>query len=273
VGGEHFFSALFGIGEYTEYNFVRVLKQLGVNSMSIPAELSALIDQEMQKILDDPQGEFGPMKRRAFVEGWISLGISVGNLAYRFLNVLAAERVIPIYDAYMPPNWTNNWYHRELPKRLTQIAKATLTQEIPGDVAANLANSHHYVIGNMEDQLACNAFMALSAANKALGACPTENLLLADFDVLSRVAFVGTYKVATATGQLEKQNSLSSQGERFSDLDWAKHGSSDTAAVAAIAWSCTENSYEPEAKKLKNFWDWWLNTATPEAWYMAGYKR
>jgi len=76
-------------------------------------------------------------------------------------------------------------------------------------------------------------------------------------------------KVNASTGLLEKQEGSGTQGEQFSDMDWAESGKSDTAA--AIAWSCTPDTYQPHVNKLKSFWEWWFNTAIPEAWNMIGY--
>jgi hypothetical protein len=235
--------------------------------MTVPKALQPAITNTLSAILDDPNGEFGPLRRKTFFTTWHSLEESDAILAYQFLNVLAAEHVLPVYEGYEHLGWTNNWYHKEMPKRIIQIAKATITQEIAEDVSGDIAASYHMVIGNMADGMACNALIALEAAYSALSAC-SRYTPLSEFERLSRIAFVGAYKVNTSTGELEKQEVSAIRGEQFSDMDWAKSGKSDTAAAAAIAWSCAPDTYQPHVDKLKSFWEWWFNTAIPEAWSM-----
>lgn len=236
--------------------------------MTVPEALKPIITNMLNRVLDDPNGEFGPLRRKAFVASWLSLNIPVATLVYQFLNVLAAEHVMPVYARYEHLGWTNNWYHKELPLRMIQIAKAAIVEDIPADVAANLAATYHTLIGSMEDEIACNAFIALRASHSALTMYSTEYTPLSEFEILSRISIVGTYKLNASTDQIEKQEASGIQGEQFSDMDWAKHGSSDTAAAAAIAWSCTPETYRPQVDKLKSFWEWWFITAIPEAWNM-----
>lgn len=239
--------------------------------MSVPEALKPAITNALSTIMDDPNGEFGPIRRKAFMASWHSLNIPVATLAYQFLNVLAAEHVLPVYEGQEHLSWTNNWYHKEMPRRIIQIAKATITQEIPEDVASNAAALYHTMIGNMGDGMPCNAFVALQAAYRALRVC-SDYKPLSEFENLSRIAFVGTFKINTSTGQAEKQEGRALRGEQFSDMDWAESGKSDAAAAAAIAWSCTPDTYLPQVNKLKSFWEWWFNTAIPEAWNMIGYR-
>lgn len=239
--------------------------------MSVPKALKPAITNALRRILDDPNGEFGPLRRKAFMTSWHSLGILDAALAYQFLNLLTAEHVLPVYEMYEHLGWTNNWYHKEMPMRIIQITKAILVHEIPEYVATTIPNSYHNVIGNMADGMACNALMALYASHGALTVC-SKYTPLSEFENLSRIAFVGTYQVNASTGQLEKEDASAIQGEQFSDMDWAKSGKSDTAAAAAIAWSCTPDTCQPHVDKLKSFWEWWFNTAIPEAWSMTGYQ-
>jgi hypothetical protein len=189
-------------------------------------------------------------------------------MAYEFLNVVAAERVLPIYEGYEHTGWTNNWYHKEFARRMIQIAKATIVKDIPAEVTSGLAGSYHMVLGNM-DAIDCNAEAALHAAYSALPTYSEKFTPLWEFEQLSRIAIVGTYNINPSTGQAkETQDSKSLEGEQFTDMDWARVGKSDAAAAAAIAWSCTPDSYQPDVDKLKSFWEWWFNTAIPEAWDM-----
>ena len=239
--------------------------------MSVPQNLRSVISETLKAIAGDPNHEFGPSNRMKFVERWCSLGIPEGDLAYRFLDVLSAEKVIPIYEAQPKLDWADNWYHSEMAKRLIQIAKAVLVDEIPHSIGSNLATSHHYTIGNMDGVLPCNGYMALIAANTALLACSKQQPPSADFEVLSIVSTVGIYEVGTQKDEMGENLAEPVTGHHFTDLNWAKHGSSDTASAAAIAWSCDEESCAPDSNKLLEFWAWWFNVAIPEAWQMAGY--
>ncbi len=160
--------------------------------MSVPKALKPAISDVLGRILDDPNGEFGPLRRKAFMSAWHSLDIPDATLAYQFLNVLAAEHVMPLYEGYEPLGWPNNWYLKEFSKRITQIAKAAIIREIPEDVTADIAASYHMVIGNLADGMACNALMALGSSNRALTVC-SKYIPLSEFENLSRIAFVGTY--------------------------------------------------------------------------------
>lgn len=239
--------------------------------MSVPKALKPAITNALRRILDDPNGEFGPLKRKEFMSSWHSLNIPDATLAYQFLNVLAAEHVLPMYKVYEHLNWANNWYIKELPIRMIQITKATLVQELPEEVTHTLVTSYHMVIGNIGDGMGCNALMALYASYRSLTVC-SNYTPLSEFDSLSRIAFVGTYKINTSTGQAERLEGDGIQGDQFSDMDWASSGKSDTASAAAIAWACTSDTYRPQVDKLKSFWEWWFNTAIPEAWSMTGYQ-
>lgn len=236
--------------------------------MSVPTDLRSFLLETFKVIVDDPDHEFGPNYRMKLGEKWSASDIPEGDLAYRFLDVLSAEKTIEIYESQPKAEWVDNWYHREMARRLTQIAKAILVEKIPYSVGFDLATSNHYTIGNMDDVLPCNAYMALVAANTALLACSKQQSPPDDFDVLSKITTVGVYKVDTH----EKVSEESATGKQFTDLTWAKHGSSDTAAAAAIAWSCSQDTYTPDPEKLLEFWAWWFNTAIPEAWQMAGYS-
>ena len=239
--------------------------------MSVPQSLTPFISETLKAIADDPNHEFGPLNRMKFVEQWSALELPQGDLAYRFLNVLSAEKVIPIFETQPKFDWADNWYHSEMALRLTQIAKAVLTDEIPHSVGFNLATSNHYTIGNMDDVLPCNAYLALIAANTALLACSNQRPLTAEFELLSKVSTVGTYEVDKHNNEIIKTPAEVVTGQHFTDLDWAQHGSSDTAAAAAMAWSCDEQRCTPDSTKLLEFWTWWFTVAISEAWQMAGY--
>jgi hypothetical protein len=56
-------------------------------------------------------------------------------------------------------------------------------------------------------------------------------------------------------------------GETFTDEDMAHLAAyGDTAGVAAMASACAVETRLIDSNKLLTFWEWWANSAMPEAW-------
>lgn len=236
--------------------------------MNVPLELKPIIEKSLKQIINHPNHEFGPERRRQFVEFWMSLESDRKQLAYRFLDVITAEHVIHIYEANPGSGWVKNWYYMEMPKRITQLAKATLTEEIPDSVSRNTASLLHTTIGAMNDFLPVNSELSLSAAHKALWACASNISPVDDFDSLNRIHQMDPSRVLDKAIKIHDEPDNLTEDEKFTDAAWVRQGSSDVVATAAIASSCTVESYIPQPNKLINFWIWWMQDAIPRAWKM-----
>ena len=59
------------------------------------------------------------------------------------------------------------------------------------------------------------------------------------------------------------------RADRFTDEDLCQVEDSDTAANAAVAFSCDPGGPLCDPVKFKEFWTWWLTSAISEAWETA----
>jgi hypothetical protein len=248
--------------------------------MALPTSLKDAIDDALQNIRNHPTHEFGPRNREVLFK--IMDAIPSGQIARKWLGILTARKVLPIYEGLIQNSIQNLFslaekvmsdevYGEEMYRQLDEnqpqlslyLAERVMSGEINVEQVYRLACDWHYTVGYMSENLPDGAALANIAANKALIEVSSPNFKPFDFlSDLHRVGFID----GEIDGFELKENYLN--GEQFSDLIWANSGQSDTAAAAVSSWAFNSGE-EFDTAKVLEFWEWWLLEAIPDAWEKA----
>jgi Immunity protein Imm5 len=202
-------------------------------------DLDFAVAAALNAVKSDYEHELNWTLRRAI---YYALGAE-GRFTQGWLAILAAERVLPIFEAAAP--------NEDLPRRLIDLARDVLVGTLGAEEAWETANEAHYEIGSMGDSLPLNAYFAAVAASRAvIEACGHD-----PFDGLG--GFMRFLDVDDDEGG-------GVPAEDWSDIELAEVGG-DTASSAAVAASCGIESPVCDPGKLLDFWTWWLTDAIRRA--------
>lgn len=192
---------------------------------------------------------------------------------WKWLALISARRVLPIYDAYVTTLDKNAYnYNFAAPKMYLEAAENVLRGKLEAEEGYDMANGayeysdFHYRVSR--NPIPFRIYEAAWASSIALLEVSKRDPN--PFGILPHIAahsngFLGGNNVAKEI----RGDSKYIPGEDFTDALWARSGHSDTAAVASTAWSCDENSKISQPQKLLYFWHWWLTDALNKAWDMA----
>ena len=170
-----------------------------------------------------------------------------GGITQGWLAILAAERVLPIFEAAS---------NEDLPRRLIALAKDVLAGSLGEEEAWETANEAHYEIGAMGDALPLNAYFAAVAASRAV------------IEACGHDPFEGLGGFGEFLDQDMDADELPSD-EDFSDEELAEIGG-DAASSAAVASACRTDNSACDPAKLLDFWMWWLTDAISDALRRTG---
>ncbi len=176
-----------------------------------------------------------------------------------WLAVLAARRVLPIFQAVFPAD--------TLPRELLATAEGVLRGQVEDKKAAEMQDKGYHAAGSGwgydEDAISWPEDLAAKAAYHALKEARGQEPL----QHLEQTFVVGT--VDTVSGEWVEKVAKPLSDEHFTDEQLCQSDDSDTAAVAAVAFSCAAEAPRCAPEKLDIFWTWWLKDAIFRAWEMG----
>lgn len=237
--------------------------------MALHAQLKVETESLLKLIVQHPQYECGPGKRKKLFQFWKGLKLPIADTAYKWLAVITAEKVMPFYTMELQPQaqalfdaqrptWDQEEQHKQqeieqevalMPRTAVEMAKQVIRGEVDAGEALAYVNNQHGVIGNLGDFfLLPRADFVNQAANKALA------------DAAQRKWYDG--------GTWDPFRHIREDSTK-TDLEWAKYGFGDTAAYAAAAWAYDAEKQRLQSEHLLEFWRWWLLEAIPQAWNIA----
>ncbi len=200
--------------------------------MPPPFEIRRLINPAYETMVHDPQHALAPAYRQAIYQGITNFPNPHASLARKWLAVLAAEHVVPI--------WQQVWPNDSLALCMLDLANTALREvSDPAGIRAE-AELAMEQLERLGDKLyrftELDAFFAKTASVQAvfevLGISPFDRLILAE----------------DATDE---------------HLD---PSASDTAKWAAYAYAGRLRDPNADPAKRRAFWAWWLYEGTSLAW-------
>jgi hypothetical protein len=280
VGNEYIMSRRCANRTDQKYGFQRDF------SMNVPSEIPPLIDQALLTVRTDPEHEFGQSQRRAIYTALHST--PKGVIACKWWAILAANRVVPIYEKILAGHtWPHDdidngeeelflsWVEEEIKSgfvaakewlcpiekqtsRMVQIAEGVMKGEITLDYAREALSNVFYNNWSIVDILPKRAVLALGAAYESL--CEVVGVM-----PLTRRVTSG-FQSPDGMMTYIKSDLLKNEQILFTGSNAA-----DAAVKAAYAYASTSDT--PEMKydyaQLESFWKWWLTDALNDAWLKA----
>jgi hypothetical protein len=234
--------------------------------------LESFISKELEALHQTLEYDLKPVKRLALYDAFEN------QKTIDFLAVLTAKHVVPIWQEALLnsscqeiissekrkkqhvleeilPGQELNWLQSlenisflDLPIYLLSIAEKILWGTIPRDIGGKIAGEAHYIIGNISEM--CD----LPPEADDAGMAALNALIQAErgLDFLKFVKYV-------------KQNPAITDSQIYS-------GDSDAVSAAVKASANVYKELEQadiDLQKRRNFWEWWLTEAIPQAWELA----
>ena len=204
--------------------------------------------------------------RQALYESLGSYSDPIVRRTRGWLAVLAARKVLPIFQRYCPLE--------ELPAQLIQTSADLIELKVSAIEAADVEDHGYHALGHslgtdaVSDRYFENAHLAALAAYKSLLETsgledPFSN---AELHVKGTGSFASLHSFA-GPGKSPEEGWISAVD--WNDHDWGLTAQGDTAGTAAIAFSCSEDATDCDPVRLQEFWTWWLTEAVALAWKQA----
>ena len=220
-------------------------------------ELAAAALAEMQA---DPQHHMPPKRRRAIYAALAGAAEPAVRAAPHWLAILAAERVLPLFEAKCPED--------TLPPALVEAARGTLEGRLDAAIAADLEEQGYQASRNawgyQEDELPWPVGLAADAAYHALrearGHQPLTNL-----EAFLRQGTVVLDPSEEQPDQPAPHLPPAPGGPDLNDEALCQMDNRDTASIAAVAAAAAEFGPGCDPERLRAFWSWWLQEALPAA--------
>ena len=225
--------------------------RLSESRVTIPSDLERLIDEALRDMREHPSHQLAAARRRVIYEAFGTKSDPIASRARGWLGIFVARHVLPIFQEALP--------HEDLPQRLLEMAEGVVRGAVDAKIAIQEASEGHEVAGRLwgyeEADVPWNAYFAGSSADRAL----VEAAGWDPFQYLDRF-----HRVDLTSGSDVQDE----QTDRWNDEELAQIGG-DTASAAAVAYACGVGSPGCDPDKLREFWEWWLTQAIPEAWRAA----
>lgn len=222
--------------------------------MSLPKVIQTLLNEGLMQMHQHPMHHFDWRIRNQIYQQLIDHHGVNGKNTYRWIAVLAAEKVLPIFLSQIEDD--------PLPSQLVSAARDVVdgshshrTQEL------DLLEDDGYVATGISclswrSKIAYNAEYAGNACYKSLVEARLGSNLLKDTDNLIRGKTVQGWYLRDQNGADEVTDKEIAHLAAFSD----------TASSAAIAFASSVASFELDPHRLEKFWEWWATHAMPDAW-------
>lgn len=230
--------------------------------MSQPTMLQTLLNVALNEVRADPHHRLAPQRRRQIYDALLHSADPAMQQAQGWLAVLAARRVLPVFEQTFPGD--------DLPREILNAAVGVLRGDIDDARAAEIEDEGYHTVGNTwgydeVDEITWPASLAADASYHAL----KEARGFQPLNHLDRYHTVGTVTFLFQDGELQ-DDAFSPEpepirGDTWSDEEVCTVNDTDTAAAAAVASSCREDGPVCDPEKLLAFWTWWLVEAIPTA--------
>lgn len=248
--------------------------------MTLPKALKLAADEALKTVHKHPYHEYLPANRLKLEMTLGTLETNTADIAYRWHAVLAAKRVLPLYQepdypesyyekikAFPPDEWEQlqKRMRLDVPEVAINIAERVLQGGFDRDEAFGIVNETGYYIGYYKRYQRIKAYFAEMASHVALSQATSSQAKR--IESFSRVRQWDSYNPT--------------------NLQWIQDGGADTIAYSFLA-ECsvvkssqtTENPEHSEYDHWINnpmisksqslsFWQWWLTDAFEEAWNRA----
>lgn len=230
----------------------------------LPDSVQALAAAALAEMQADPQHRLAPKRRQALYAALAGAPDPALRAAPSWLAALAAQRVLPLFQARCPED--------ELPPALLATAVGVLAGKLDaataGEMEARGYRASHSAWGYEEGELPWPVGLAADAAYHALKEARGQQPLM-DLEAVLRQATVQLQPRASGEPASLLASAPAEQREPaesgLHDEVLCQMDNSDTAALAAVAAASSEFGPTCDPQRLQAFWTWWLQEALPGA--------
>ena len=220
--------------------------------------LQSLFDVALDEMQADAQHRLSPQRRRQIYGVLARSADPAMQQAQGWLAVLAAKRVLPLFEHLFPDD--------DLPREILDAAVGVLQGSVDDTRAAELEDEGYNASGNAWgyeelDEITWPAALAADASYHALKEAR-------GFQPLRRLEQYVTVGTVTSPFQEDEAFTMEPEpirGDTWLDEEICTVNDTDTAAAAAVASSCREDGPVCDPARLRAFWAWWLEDAIPMA--------
>ena len=232
----------------------------------LPDSVQTLAAAALAEMQADPQHRLAPRRRQALYAALAGAPEPALHAAPNWLAVLAAQRVLPLFQARCPED--------ELPPALLATALGVLAGKVDAATAGEMEaqgyrasqNAWGYEEGELPWPVGLAADAAYHALKEARGHKPLGPA------GLKAVLRQGTVELQTPEAG-EPASTLAAASAEPSEQAWpgvhdevlCQMDNSDTASLAAVAAASSEFGPTCDPRRLLEFWTWWLQEALPGA--------
>jgi hypothetical protein len=221
----------------------------------LPDNVQALASAALAEMQADPQHRLAPKRRQALYAALAGAPDPAVRAAPAWLAVLAAQHVLPLFQARCPDD--------ELPPALLATARGVLEGRVDtataGEMEAQGYRASRNAWGYEEDELAWPVGLAADAAYQALKEARGHRPLT-QFG-LEAVLRRGTVALQSRDRPPDTTAAPTPAGPEVHDEVLCQMDNSDTAAIAAVAAASSEFGPTCDPERLLAFWTWWLQEA------------
>jgi len=226
-----------------------------------PTGVQALASAALDEMAADRQHHMPPKLRQAIYAALAGAPDPALRAAPNWLAVLAAQHVLPLFQAKCPDD--------ELPPALLAAAIAFLEGRLDDATAAGMEeqgyraseNAWGYEQGELPWPVGLAADAAYHALKEARGHQP-----LTDLEAYLRRGTVVLDPSEERSDEPAPQLTPAPAGEpALNDEALCQLDNRDTASIAAVAWASSEFGPTCDPERLQAFWTWWLQEALPAA--------
>jgi|GEM_PF-1026345 len=251
-----------------------------MNLLSLPPNVQSVVDEALSAVRADPKHEMGFKRRQALWAAFKAADEVIGQKANGWCAVLAARRVLPIYEEAELP--VKAW--RSEPRGWLNLAEQVLRDQTDIAEASRRSSDIHYEVGNMNEMAYDDGLQNMSVGC----ALQAAHLALSESVGTDHLAALGSsFKISD--GEI---TSVETTDEAMAIRGFA----GDTLASAAYAYAIDYIPIDPEKfaglglvvigdwdetdfnhvlgnsvnrPRLLEFWEWWLTEVIPAAWNAA----
>jgi hypothetical protein len=227
----------------------------------LPPELRLLAVSGLRAMERHPDHHYDWQTRRALYRTGRSTYPTQAASFVGWLALYAAQFVLPIFTSSITDD--------ELPQLLVTYTEKIMTkQRRPRSSRVSYLLDQAYLCTGIDCLVwrpitAYNAEYAGTTAYKALMEASGQHDLLEDIELGIQRGWV-----EPCTRSRKDVQPIYPSDITDSDLaHLAAYG--DTAGSAAIAYACARASFTLSTTKLQHFWEWWVDSALPQAWQQA----
>jgi hypothetical protein len=220
--------------------------------------LQLLLDTALGEVKVDPHHRLAPQRRRQIYDALLRSTDFAVQQAQGWLAVLAARRVLPLFERVFPDD--------SLPRDILDTAVGVLQGSVDDARAVEIEDEGYNASGNAwgYDELEEITWPAALAADASYHALK-EARGFQPLNHLDRYHTVGTVTSPLQDDAVFSLEPEPTRGYTWPDEEVCTVADADTAAAAAVASSCREDGPVCDPEKLQAFWTWWLVEAIPMA--------